>query len=247
MSEVETLLARHDYAIVDRTIIGAEDWHDALPLQDIVPRDLENDVGRAPKLLPLEEGAPHMDRLAENLEAAREGREEYLFSCLLSAPDTPPNKMMIHLRDHIVFDPPYKGLLRFYDGRVFPHLLRMLREPTLRALFGPVSLWTFRLLDNWYSVPPPDTDSMRRYWVLHEKELERVNWIYQINQVLAKWQRQHKRPWKDLDEYHALSEQIEQALLKAQNEARSQDAGEQNAFALREIEAHCLPGLAGHR
>jgi len=239
MNQYQDLLARHDYAIIDRTIIGAEDWHDELPLQDIVPKQMKNDVERTPKLLQLEMGAPHMARVIENLDAARKGREEYLFSCLLSAPDVAPDKMMLHLRKHLVFASKQgNGVLRFYDGRVFPHLLRMLYPSTLGAIFVPIRHWTFRLQDEWISVPPPETNLVRRYWALDDKERQRVDRIHRINQTLSKWQQQHKRPWKDLDEFHARSEQVEQALLDAKNEAHLQDAGAQIAFALRVIETH---------
>lgn len=243
MSEHQNLLAQHDYAIVDLTIIGEEEWHDELPLQDIVPKDLENDVGRTPKLLVLEDGAPHMELITWNLGLARQGKAEYLFSCLLSAPDIAPEDMLEHLRDHLVFDSPQgKGQLRSYDGRVFPHLLRMLRPPTLRALFGPIKTWTFLLLHEWFAALPPETDLMRRYWALHEKERARVDWIYQINQVLTEWQWRHNRPWKDLDDFHVLSEQVEQALREAQ--AHTQDRGKQNDFALRRVEEHSIPSYA---
>jgi len=243
MNAYQNLLARHDYAIVDLTIIGAESWHDKLPLQDIIHEEMKNDVERTPKLLHIATGSPHIGLIAEKLEAARKGREEYLFSCLLSAPDVAPNKMMAHLRKHLVFASKQgSGVLRFYDGRVFPHLLRMLYPGTLGALFVPIRHWTFRLQDEWISVPPPETNLVRHYWALDDKERQRVDRIHQINQTLNQWQQQ--RPWKDLDEFHARSEQAEQALLAAKNEAHLQDADAQIAFALRVMEADAPPQWA---
>jgi len=239
MSKYETLLALHNYAVVDLNIIGEEDWHGELPLQDIVPKGMESDTERMPKLLLLEEDAPYMAWLARNIEAASKGRGEYLFSCLLDAPDTSPDEMMAHLQRHLVFDSRQgKGMLRFYDGQVFPHLQWMLFAPTLKALFGPVKAWTVRLLHGWFSATPPEGDDARAYWALHEDERAQVNRIHQINLALNKWQRQQARPWKDLGEFHLMSRRIKELLLKAQNEARIQGATEQISFALRMIEAH---------
>jgi hypothetical protein len=232
------LLARHDYAIIDRTIIGAEEWHDELPMQDIAPKSLAGDIERAPKLLPLETGAPYMDWLAENMAGACQGDEEYLFSCLLAVPGVPAKKIMFHLERHLVFASPQgQGILRYYDGRVFPHLLRILDAYSLRALFGPVERWTVRLQDDWFNVPRPEAGIARALWSLGKDTRERLDTIMQINQTLDQWQRRHKRPWKSLDEFQAFSEQVERALEIAQNELGLQDAEAQNDFALQRLEA----------
>ena len=241
-AQYEDLLAQHDYAIIDLTNIGAEDWHRELPLQDIVHREMRGDIGRTPKLLSLEASAPYMGWLVENLEAARAGREEYLFSCLLAAPETSPDEMMIHLENRVVFDSPQGiGILRFYDGRAFPHMLRMLDIYSLGGLFGPIKTWTFRLLDEWISVQPPETELVRTHWRLPGNVRERLDRITPINKTLNAWQRRHKQPWRNLDAFQAISEFAEQTLRDIQNEGQLQDEDEQIAVVLNAIETYYYP------
>jgi hypothetical protein len=242
--DLRALLAQHHYAVIDLTIIGAEDWHRELPLQDIVHPEMRGDIGRTPKLLPLKADAPYMGWLVENIEAARAGKEEYLFSCLLVAPETPPDAMMGHLKKHVVFDSPQGlAILRYYDGRVFPHLLRMLDIYSLGGLFGPIKTWTFRLLDEWISVQPPETQTVRTYWKLPRDVRERLDRILQINQTLHAWQRRYKRPWKNLDEFQAISDFAEETLREIQHNAQLQDEDAQNAFVLNAIATYYNPRL----
>jgi hypothetical protein len=66
MTDYPDLLARHDYAILNKTALWTQPWHAELPLYPLVPRELPGDADKMPPLLPLAElSDPQKERLCD--------------------------------------------------------------------------------------------------------------------------------------------------------------------------------------
>jgi hypothetical protein len=213
--DCETLLARHDYAIIDRAALFDESEAGDLPVEPLVPRILKNDAGKMPWLVPLTPGEPHMEMLAYHLECVEKGSGPCLLSCLLAAPESTPGHMGIHLTKRLILHSPRGGkdLLRYYDPRVFQNLPRILKPEQLRALYGPVTAWTFRFQDEWLTLPAPEVSGVvPEYWAVNDAQRVRLNQVILLHPVLDAHRKQLGRPWRDLDEYAAVADAASRAL-----------------------------------
>lgn len=69
------------------------------------------------------------------------------------------DKLVEHLRARLVVTIPRQGkhLFRYYDPRVFRHVLWMATPAQVATLFGPVETWTWcNHQGDWYSSHPPE-------------------------------------------------------------------------------------------
>jgi len=222
-TDYETLLARHDYAIIDRAALADESEMDGLPVEPLVPKIMQGDADKMPGLVPLEPGAAHMEMLVYHLECVEQGLGPCLLSCLLAAPDTTPERLGAHLTNRLILHSPRDGidLLRYYDPRVFQNLERILTPKQLRALYGPVTEWTFRFQEEWISLPAPEvTGVMPQLWAVRANQHEQLNRIILLNDVLARRKNSLDRPWHDLGEYQSAAQTADEALEAAQNRYR---------------------------
>lgn len=245
----EALLARHDYAIIDRAALVDESEIDGLPLEPLVPFELRGDADTLPALLPLEAGASYMKTLADTFEAADAGLGRYPFTCLLGAPDVKPGRMKSHLANRLILHSPRGGkdFLRYYSPRVFPQLVRVLSPEQLRALYGPIQIWTFPFQQEWQSHPAPEvTGIVPAFWSVKTEQRERLDRVIRLNAVLEARKNQLGRPWANLAEYSDVSQTADEALETAQSRYRLTEA-DSVAFALHALahgeHFHCHPRI----
>jgi len=238
----ESLLARHDFMLIDRGAYDDTEWeevgtdHAVVPL---VPSILKDDADKTPVMLALKSlSEPQKYGLCDLLHIARESGNEFRFpACLLSAPGVESEIMQSHLKQRLVADS-HRGriFLRFYDPRVFPHLLRVLAPQRLLALFGPILEWTILFEGEWTGFTSPETDvTMQRYWALEKKEADIVlDVIAPTNTVLMRWRMKQGR-FFDREEFDELSMKIGRALKVGSSYGfRSRD--DLSTFALQTLE-----------
>ena len=222
MTKHRDLLARHSFALIDRAAVHQRPWHDSLPMLPLVPRELRSDESDMPALLALNPDEPYFDLLEQNLISAEENPSEHFLSCLLVVGHSVNIKILTaHLTSRLVLSSPQgKVFLRYYDHRVFPHLVRILSQPYLKSLFGPheqVVQWTYRFQNDWITVPAPDTSNgVAHYWYANAETREKLEYTGLINSVLRKYSRQLKRPWQSPEEFEKYIDSAETAILLGQ-------------------------------
>ena len=250
-TDYEALLSRHDYAIIDRAALADESEIDGLPIEPLVPYEmrLRGDTDIAPALLPLEAGAPYMKTLADAFEAADAGLGRYPFTCLFEAPGVKHARMKAHLTYRLILHSPRGGKdrLRYHDPRVFPQLVRILTPEQLRALYGPIQVWTFPFQQQWQSQPAPEvTGIVPAYWSVKTEQREQLDRVFPLNAVLDAHAKRLGRPWADLAEYSAVSQTADEALETARVRYRLTDA-DSLTFALHALahgeHFHCHPRI----
>jgi hypothetical protein len=212
----EDIFARHDYALVDRQMLDPEPWREALPLQVLVPKALRGDEEKMPGLISLRKlNSEQIERLAANLQAAKERREPRFIACLLTVGDEPPYGIGIHMtRRLLMHTPDGRYFLRYYDPRVFVHLSRIFPVTLFAALYGPLTHWSIPFQDEWITLPYPETPLRREFWSLDAEQRLGIGRILPINRALAYWAEDHG-PWKNLDHYRAAAECADRLVEQA--------------------------------
>jgi len=241
MTAHRELLERHNFALIDRAAVHHRPWHDSLPMVPLAPEILPSDEAAMPALLALEPDAPYLDVLERSLIAAEENPSWHLLSCLLVvAPEVGPDDLADHLTSRLILDSPKgKVLLRYYDHRVFPHLVRTLSPAQLQALFGPeeqVWQWTYRFQNEWITVPAPEiTEGVPLYWQVDARTREKLEYTGLINTVLRKRSQHLKRPWQDWKEYENNIDPAEAAIVLGQHRYRLSAPDDLAAFGLHAL------------
>jgi len=225
------LLTRHSYAILDRTGLYKESWHQTLPTISLVPRALRSDTQKMPALLPLGYEVPYLEPLAEDLSAADENNSRSLISCLLTVPpETDPERLQWHLTDRLVLRSPQgRAFLRYYDSRVFLHFDRILHPAQAMSLYGPVEQWTVRFQKDWITLPAPDIADMQTVplvWQVNASQREGLDRVGTVNLALTYWREEVGRPFADLNEWRALAAKADASI--AQDQRRSPGTPEEN-------------------
>lgn len=218
------ILARHSHAIVDSgNAARDEGLYARLPLKPIVPHELRGNLDILPSLLRIEPDAPWFEELVDNLEEVAQGREDKrLISCLLDAPsDTKRDEdiLMMQLTSRVLAysHSTRRFLMRFYDPRVFPHLLRILRPVQLITLFGPIRTLSFLYGEECISHVPPEVapgESIPAFWHVKPEQREWIDRIQWMNEV-AGWYQMKYGDWPDYAAYAKTLAQIETAMSDA--------------------------------
>jgi hypothetical protein len=230
------LLTRHDYALVNKPSLEPEPWHDTFPLVPIAPEILSGDLDKVPALLDLKSlDAPLTTRLIENLHAAQTGGEERLISALLAvAPGTQTERVHKHLENRLVMyraRPHGQFMLRYQDPRVFVHFRRVLNEPLIRAMYGPVRVWTIPFQNEWLELPALEDGPRREYWCANPQQADAMGRIGHINMTLKKLKKHRGQPWRDLAEFLEAAEKADRALIVAARELNPEFTPDWVAFA----------------
>jgi hypothetical protein len=229
MIDNEALLARHDYAIIDRVGQFLEPWFESLPLTILVPPEMKGDAERMPALLPLTPDAPYLPRLVDDLEQAQQkSYHRPLISCLLKlGPEPPKHKPEYHLQDRLILyraGTGFKTYLRYFDSRVFLHLDRILTLPYILTLYGPFVEWTVRFnnLDgetvqkDWVTLPVPKYDGLvPLFWRAKPEQLDAMSRIPIVNLALSLLQEKIRKPWS-LDRWKSLALWADELIVAEQ-------------------------------
>jgi len=234
------LLARHQYALVDRVGAPAEIL-EALPLVLLVPDYLRSDENAMPGLLPLGPDKPYMAYLAECMKAGeRNASENPVDTLLVASPDIGQRLLEIHLTSRlIVYSPQGRAFLRYYSSDIFPHLVRILSVERLKSLFGykaQVCQWTYRFQNEWITVPVPDVNRhVPISCVIRREERESLDIVGDVNKALDAYRKEMGRPWENHAEWNEKACAIDHSISIAQRIYRLDAPADLNAFALQAL------------
>ena len=227
MMDTQELLSRYDYAIIDRHAVWNKEAYKNWPLVPLIPRLLRSDADKMPALLPLEKEASWFPELAENLEAAARGDEQCLLSLLLNPM---PDARQIDLENHlsvqlVVYHKQGRLLLRYFDFRVFPHIVRRVLAAPHRAarFYGPVLEWACRFDGRWITFPEVEGECTRTPYVrayigsLRPEEHGKIKRLGAVNTALHLCRVERGRPWNDWPEYETAAEIADRAVQMAKD------------------------------
>jgi len=235
VSEPWELLQSHSFALINRSKLLPQAWHEKLPLLALRHSRIGGSPERLPALLALQPGAPYMEALAQNLEMSQEQPELRTLCALFSlAEDIEPEPLRAHLSERLVAHLASGGraFLRYFDPSVFPKLARIIPAHRWRLLYGPIQDWTIPFQNEWITFPAPQTDIKAGAWVLTDEQWARVEHIRLINQALTDYQTAQDAPWESFEHYSQATETAERALLTAQQHYGLQDEGDLLAYAV---------------
>jgi hypothetical protein len=233
----EQILARHGYVIINLNGLPenkAEALQAALPLSRLVPTGLKGDTARMPVLLSV---ADLDDARRTALRAHLQMFEEKGHACLLDAPEATDREVRLHLTRRLLIESPRgKIFLRYFDPRVFPHLVRILPPDRVRALFGPIQHWTIPFQKSWRSYERPEVSGIiPLHWTTDAQQADYIlKRIGPTNTVLRRWCAGLGRDIPPA-EFDSLAAHIDRALLAARQYGLHAD-NDITAFALHLIE-----------
>lgn len=221
--DTQTLLDRYDYAVIDRHAVWNKLAFKNWPLVPLIPVLLRGDADKMPALLPLEKNASWLPELAENLEAAARGDEQCLLSLLFNpTPGTRPIDLEGRLAGQMVtYHKQSRLFLRYFDFRVFPHIIRRVFATPRRAarFYGPVQEWACRFEGRWLAFPDVGGEFPRSPYIatLLPEEHGKIKRLGEVNTALHLCRTERNRPWDDWSEYEAAAEIADHAVQMAQN------------------------------
>lgn len=227
-----TFLDKHSHALVDQ--LAGDGLPGDIPTHAVVPSGLENDAHLLPLLIPLRDLSPEQHAwLLENLSSPSEKKAFPICTVLLaSAAET--KHLKAHLAARLLVRLSGKGagkaLLRYYDPRVFAQLQWMLSVYQMRALFGPVDLWSVYLAGAWHTVQRPQVELSN--WVFDAKCCARLERIGLINEVLL------SLPPMPGDTRTETGKAIDESLIYAKQRYEFERNEDRVAFALHAMTVH---------
>lgn len=153
------LLDEHNYLLLDQAHARSDFWRD-LPGVSIAPAELQKEVGVLPRLVVTDQlNQTQRERILDHLISAPLEAPRVVAALLATHVDS--NRLVNHLRARLIVSIPSQGkhLFRYYDHRVFRHLLWMATPVQVATLFGPLLAWTWRDHQGcWHrSLPPHGT------------------------------------------------------------------------------------------
>ena len=238
-SDYLALIARHDYAIVDLFKLFPEPWHEEFPIVRLL-LNLKREYNRfAPGLLSLKAlDGKQLERLDKNQKLAETGGEQRLIANLFTAPGASEKKVEAHLKVLNIPDVPEpegKTWLGYYDPRAFLHILRVMDTPSLRCFYGPIQTWTVFINDEWREFTKPEHERTPAWWHLSAEQWLRLSRTGIINMALAKHKANTALTWQDIDEFNALSEQADRAIVIAQVNYHLKTPNDLSEFAMHSL------------
>jgi len=137
------LLDEHSYLLLDQAHARSDFWRD-LPGVSIAPADLQKEVEALPRLVVIDQlNQAQRGRILDHLITVPAEAPRIVAALLATSADS--NQLADHLRARLIVPIPLQGkhLFRYYDPRVFRHLLWMATPVQLATLFGPLLAWTW--------------------------------------------------------------------------------------------------------
>lgn len=175
-------LLEQDFALINPLQVDSDLWAD-LPTVSITPKALGGSKELMPRLLDL--NALSEDRRLQLLErvevqARRNPRSPYFSALLVS--QLPFPQLLQRLSDRLIVRGPDDqiGLLRYYDPRVFQHLLWILTEPQIKHLLLGIECWSWNGGGpKWQQTPPYHGPSASRLFLSESQwgHLQRIGLI----------------------------------------------------------------------
>lgn len=183
------LLKEHDYALIDRCLMGdsLQDIAAIAPdLLPIVPMGMEEDIESLPALLDLSSLSKDAHQaLFSLLESKHRAQETLPIICLFKCDDS-IEQFRWHWMQKIIVQtvPGQKFLLRSYAPGVFVQLQRIYASEQIKALFGNIKVWSIYHDHCWHNITAPagETCSHR---LIEEAQLVQILRIQAINRTLA--------------------------------------------------------------
>jgi hypothetical protein len=208
------LLKQHTHALVDCYTLWPEAWHQELSIERLVPKGYEGDADLMPGLITLKWlDRKYIELLAEDMQGAANSGEPGIISALLAAPETEDWQLRNHLTKRLIMGSPQgKFLLRYFDPRPFAHFSRLMHAPLLRALYGPIHIWTILFDSRWTQTFKPEDGIARTYWGTNALLRDRLDRIGSLNEKLKKERAERGIPWKDLSEFALHADRLENAV-----------------------------------
>lgn len=140
------LLFAHDYALINPLQIEASAW-ESWPAKPIAVPQLGTQSLALPRLLNLRvlSDAESTTLYEQVLQWEKANPDRPFFTALFAA-DLSEERVLNRLGSRFLYrrSPQEHVLLRWYDPRVFCHLLWLLDERQLAQLLGPVRVWSWR-------------------------------------------------------------------------------------------------------
>ena len=258
------LLKEHDYALVDRYLIG-DSVHDiatiAPDLLPVVPTGMEADADKFPTLLHLSELSDDaLQALFALLERAHSAHEMLPIVCLFKCDDSIEQLRWHWMRKIVVQAAPPQKLaapgqkfqLRSYVPSVLVQLQRIYTPAQFKALFGNIQVWSIYHGQRWHSInAPPECAS--DHCLFEEAQLAQLLRIQAINRTLTELSarqdsaqtedemtsglpRPHYRPENPAD-FFTMSHAIDNLIVRAQTHGLMRE-DDQVQFALHGLTQH---------
>jgi len=206
-----------------------------------------------PAMLVLDPDAPWFDLLVMNLKLAEEDPGEHLISCLLAVdPAVSTGSLAFHLTSRLILGSPQgEVFLRYYDYRVFPHLVREFSPMYLKSLFGPkgqIQEWTYRFQNEWITVPVPEvTEGVPLYWHIDDETHKKLEYTGLLETTLRGYRKHLARPWQSREEYEDHIGPAKAAIVLAQRCYHLSAPDDLTAFGLHALcfgaNFHLLPSI----
>lgn len=224
LSRYEELLAQHDYAMLEGFVSVNAPWCIQTPHTQLVPDFLRSDAEKMPIILPLK--SANLPRLCKNMLAAEQGEEACVISSLFSVPpESDPKLLELYMRHRLILKHPGgESFLRYYDSRVFPHLIRILTPEQLHGFFkmstareaSLFTRWTFTFQDEWMSLTPSWTGQWHDVKFVSDAQRRSLDRVELLNiLMLNKYWLATGKHWRNLEDFNAAVNRVEQAILTA--------------------------------
>lgn len=246
------LLQTHDYALIDRYVIGdaLRDIAAIAPeLWPIVPAGMEVDANKFPALLPLATLADDARQaLFALLEHAHDAQAALPIVCLFKSSGS-VKQLRWHWMQQMLVQTAQgqKFQLRSYVPSVFVQLQRIYSPAQIKSLFGDISVWSIYHDQRWHSLNAPDGLPTQSH-LIGESQLGQLFRVQVINRTLGELNVQpdgdqldgSMRPrYRGADPagYFAISNTIDELTLRAQAQGLARE-DDQVQFALHGLIQH---------
>lgn len=206
------LLSDHAFLILDPEQVTQPLWNE-LPSVPLVPERLIREANSMPRLVEVCELTEQQKaRVLRYLLSAKP--EEGLAVAALLNSKVNTSSLQRHLIRQLIIQTPSKGqlLFRYYDPRVFRHLLWMATPLQMTTILGPITQWTWcNSQGQWQHAVPPDGPMIARYFRVGELRLERIGLLERTLKMVRK-----RVPDVTDDVSNKLTRQVDQLLDEGQ-------------------------------
>lgn len=189
-----------DFAIVDPLLVDASYWQH-LPAQPLGRREFDCDIAQLPHLLCLREVDEGVRIALLDVCDEFTANEDTAFFCALLRTTEPTSTLTRRLSNRLMLagrTPRQTYYFRYFDPRVFGHLLRIMSPKQMQQLLAPALAWTwFDTLGNqWceHRVAAHDADVRRASPMaleLVDQQLDSIARIELVNRAMRRWQIEH--------------------------------------------------------